>query len=63
MAAAIALFDMPPERGGTATLNRAHDTALRSAEGCGVSLTVNRPSVAKDIRHLKPGGTHVWLQK
>ena len=50
---------MAAERGGTATLDRAHDTALSSAEGSCVLLTVSRPGVTKDVRHLEPGGVHV----
>ena len=54
MTAGIALLNMAAERGGTATLDRAHDTALPSAEGCRVLLTVSRPGVTKDVRHLEP---------
>jgi hypothetical protein len=56
--AGIALLDVSAERRSTATLDRAHNTALFSADGCRVLLTVSRPGVAKDVRHLEPGGTH-----
>lgn len=54
----IALLDVSAEHSSTATLDRTHDTALSSADGCRVLLTVSRPGVAKDVRHLEPGGTH-----
>jgi hypothetical protein len=56
----IALLDVSAKCGGTATFNRAHDRALRSAKSICVLLTVSRPGVTKDIRHLEPGGTHFW---
>ena len=61
--AGIALLDMPAERGGTATLDRAHDATLPTAKRCSVLLAVEGPGLAKDIRHLEPGGTHVPSQK
>jgi hypothetical protein len=58
MAAVVALLNMAAESGGTATLDRAHDAALPTAEGLGVLLAVGRTGLAKDVRHLEPGGMH-----
>jgi hypothetical protein len=56
--AGIALLDMSAERSSTAKLDRAHNATLSSAEDRRVLLSVSRPGVAKDVRHLEPGGTH-----
>jgi hypothetical protein len=40
MAAAIALLDVSAERGGTATLDRAHDATLITAKRRSLLLTV-----------------------
>jgi hypothetical protein len=56
--AGIALLDVSAECGGTTTFDRAHNRALGSAKRIRVFLTVSRPGVTKDIRHLEPGGTH-----
>lgn len=61
--AGIALLDVFAKRGGTATLDGAHDAALPTAECRSVLLTVEGPGLAKDVRHLEPGGTHVRSQK
>lgn len=58
MAAVIALFDMSAESGGTATLDCAHHATLPTAEGLSVLLSVGRTFLAKNIRHLEPGGVH-----
>jgi hypothetical protein len=63
MAAVVALLNMAAESGGTATLDRAHDAALSTAEGLSVLLAVGRTGLAKDIRHLKSGGMHQAPQK
>jgi hypothetical protein len=63
MAAAIALLNMSAESGGTATFDCAHDAALSTAEGLSVLLVVGRIRLAKDVRHLQPGGTHHSPQK
>jgi len=44
------------ERGCAATLDRAHDAALPTAEGVSVLLAVGRPGLAEDVRHLEPDG-------
>ena len=51
------------ERGRAATLDRAHDTALPAAERLSVLLAIVRPGLAKDVRHLEPGGSHHLPQK
>ena len=61
--AGVALLDVSAERGGTATLDRAHDTALPTTKRRSMLLAVERPGLAKDIRHLEPGGPHVASQK
>jgi hypothetical protein len=63
MTAAIALLNMAAESDSTATLDRAHDTALSTAKGLSVFLAVGRTSLAKDVRHLEPGGMHHAPQK
>ena len=56
VSAGVALLEVPAERGGAATLDRTHDAALPTTEGIGVLLTVEGPGLAKDVRHLEPGG-------
>lgn len=63
MAATVTLLDMSAERGCAATLDRAHDAALPTAERISVLLAIVRPGLAKDIRHFEPGGTHHSPQK
>ena len=63
MAAVVALLNMAAESNGAATLDRAHDAALSTAEGLSVLLAVGRTGLAKNIRHLEPGGTHHSPQK
>jgi len=63
VAATVTLFDMPAERGRAATLDRAHDAALPTAEGISVLLAIVRPGLAKDVRHLESGGSHRSPQK
>ena len=63
MAAVVALLNMAAESGGAATLDRAHHAALPSAEGLSVLLAVGSTSLAKDVRHLEPGGMHHAPQK
>jgi hypothetical protein len=63
MAAAIALLNMSAESGSAATFDRTHDASLSTAEGVSVLLAVGRTGLAKDIRHLKSGGTHYSPQK
>lgn len=63
MTAGVTLLDVSAERGGATTLDRAHDTALPAAEGIGVLLTIGRPGLAEDVRHLEPGGAQRPPQK
>jgi hypothetical protein len=56
VAAGVALLDMTAQRSRAAALDGAHDTALPAAERAGVCLAIGRPELAKDIRHLEPGG-------
>jgi hypothetical protein len=63
MAAMITRFDMSAESGGTATLDCAHHTALPTTEGLSVLLSEGRTVLAKNIRHLEPGGVHHSPQK
>src|SRR5512137_1596155 len=63
MAATIALLNMAAESGSTATLDRAHDTALPTAEGISVLLAVGSTGLVENIRHLEPGGVHHAPQK
>jgi hypothetical protein len=61
--AGVTLFDVSAERSGSATLNRAHDAALPTAEGISVLLPVVGTRLAKNVRHLEPGGTQRRPQK
>jgi hypothetical protein len=63
MAATIALLNMAAKSGGAATLDRAHNAALSTAEGLSVLLAVGRTGLVKNIRHLEPGGMHHAPQK
>ena len=54
MSAIVAPLDVSAERGGAATLDRAHDAALPAAESVSVLLAVGRPGLAEDVRHLEP---------
>jgi hypothetical protein len=61
--AGITLLDVSAKRSSTATLDGAHDATLRTAECRSMLLAVAGPGLAKDVRHLEPGGTHVPSQK
>lgn len=61
--AGITLLDMSAERGGTTTLDRAHDAALPATERVSVVLAIAGPGLAKDVGHLEPGGAHAPSQK
>jgi hypothetical protein len=61
--AGIALLDMSAECSGATALNRAHDATLPATERVSVVLAVTGPGLAKDVRHLEPGGTHFPSQK
>jgi hypothetical protein len=61
--AAVTLLDMSAERGRAAPLDRAHDATLPATERVSVMLSVAGPGLAKDVRHLEPGGTHRPSQK
>ena len=54
MGAIVTLLNVSTERGGAATLDRAHDAALPATEGVSVLLAVGRPGLAEDVRHLEP---------
>ena len=61
--AGITLLDVPPERGSSTALDGAHDATLPATERVSVVLAVAGPGLAKDVRHLEPGGTHFLSQK
>jgi hypothetical protein len=61
--AGITLLDVSAERGGAAALDRAHHATLPATERVSVVLAVAGPGLAKDVRHLEPGGTHGPSQK
>ena len=63
MAAVVALFNMAAESDSTATLDRAHDTALSTAKGLSVLLAVGRTGLVENVRHLESGGVHHATQK
>ena len=57
MAAFVTLLDVTTERDGAATLDRALDATLPTAEGISVLLAVDRAGLAEDVHHLEPDGT------
>jgi hypothetical protein len=57
------MANMSTKSGSAATLDRAHHASLSTAEGVSVLLVVGGTGLAKDIRHLKSGGTHYSPQK
>jgi hypothetical protein len=63
MAAAIALLNMAAKSDSTATLDRAHNAALSTAEGLSVLLAIGSTGLVENIRHLEPGGVHHAPQK
>jgi hypothetical protein len=63
VATGITLLDMSAERSGAAALDGAHDATLPATKRISVLLAITGPGLAKDVRHLKPGGTHVLSQK
>jgi hypothetical protein len=62
VAAGIALLNVPAECRRAAALDRGHDATLPATERVRVVPTIVRPDLAKDIRHLEPGGTHRRLR-
>lgn len=63
MPAGIALLDVAAERRGAAVLDGAHDAALAAAERGRMFPPVGRAELAKDVRHLEPGGAQRRPQK
>ena len=63
VAASVTLLYMPAERFRAATLDRAHDAALPTAEGISVLLAIIGSDLAEDVRHFEPGGSHHPPQK
>ena len=63
MAAGVALLDVTTQRSRAAALDVGHDTALPTAERVGVILTIGRPDLAEDVRHLEPLGAQRDPQK
>ncbi len=53
VAALIACFDVPSERGGAAQLDRRHDTALSGRQRC-VLGTIGLTVATEYIRHFRP---------
>jgi len=63
MAAGVALLDVTTQRCRATVLDVGHDTALSAAERVSVILTIGRPDLAEDVRHLEPRGAHRDPQK
>ena len=61
--AGIAPLDVAAERGGAAALDVTHDAVLPKAERVSVVLTIGRPDLAEDVRHLEPRGAQRDPQK
>jgi len=63
VATGITLLDMAPQRRSPATLDRAHDAALTTAERVTVFLAVGRAGLTEDVRQFEPDGTQRQPQK
>jgi hypothetical protein len=63
VATSITLLDMTAKRCRAATLDRAHDAALPTAERVAVFLAVGRPGLTEDVRQLEPDSTQRRPQK
>jgi hypothetical protein len=61
--AGVTLFDVSAESGRAATLDRAHDAMLPTAECARVVLAIAGPGLAKDVRQFEPGGAQRRPQK
>jgi hypothetical protein len=63
MAAGVALLEVATERCRAAALDVGHDTTLPAAERVSVFLTIGRPDLVEDVRHLEPRRTQGSPQK
>jgi hypothetical protein len=55
--------DWPVRRSYRSRLDGGHDTALPTAERLSVIVTVRKPDLTEDVRHLEPLGAHCDPQK
>ena len=58
MGTGVALFEMPPESGGAARLDRGHDAALGGGQRPAGLLPIGVAVAAEDIRHFECGAIH-----
>ena len=58
MAAVIARFDVPAERGGAAQFDRRHDAALGDRQRRVMLLAIGFAVAAEDVRHFRPRAGH-----
>lgn len=58
VAALIASFDMPAERGGPAQFDRRHDAKLGRAERCVMLRAIRFAVAAEYVRHFRPRSGH-----
>ena len=63
VATGVTLFDMAAKCCRAATLDRAHDAALTTAERVAVFLAVGGAGPTEDVRQLEPDGTQRRPQK
>ena len=56
--AGVALLDVATQRRRATVLYGGHDTALPTAERVSVIVTVRKPDLTEDVRHLEPLGAH-----
>ena len=63
MTAGIPLLDVATQRRRAAAPGGSHDTALPMAERVSVIVTIRKPDLAEDVRHLEPLGAHFDPQK
>jgi hypothetical protein len=56
----IALLHVTTQCRSATLLNGTHDAALPTAQSRRVVFTVERPDLAKDVRHFEPDRAHRW---
>ena len=63
MTAGIALLDVATQLRRATVLDGGHDTTLPTAERVSVIVTIRKPDLAEDVRHLEPLGAQRDPQK
>jgi hypothetical protein len=60
VATGIALLNVATQSGCTTLLDGIHDASLTGAQRRYMAFTVERPDLAKDVRHFEPDRAHCW---